>query len=291
MTGITPSEERHTEDRHIDERRSAVTDTDWLALWEELAIAFRETRPPGSSRMVERFRAMESEGPAPADELLDFILSRTGAGQTVVDIGAGTGRWTIPLARAVRSVTAVEPTPAMEQMLRDKVAAAGLTNVDFVAATWEDADVGAHDVVLGAHSIYMSPDFAGFVAKMERCARAACYLEMRLPAADGIVAELTRAVHGRLHDSPNAVVAFNALHALGIEANVLVKGRVRYETSATFEDAVQRATRQLRLASPAEHEALIREVLARRLVETDAGYRWPDAVRSALLWWEPALSP
>ena len=263
-------------------------ETDWLALWEELAVAFRDTRPPGSARMVERFRAMEREGPAPADDLLDFILSRTGADQTVVDIGAGTGRWTIPLARAVRRVTAVEPTPAMEQMLRDKVAAAGLLNVDFVSATWEDADVGVHDVVLGAHSIYMSPDFAGFIAKMERCARAGCYLEMRLPPADGIVAELTRAVHGRLHDSPNAVVAFNALHALGIEASVLVKDRVRYETSATFEAAVERATRQLRLAEPGRHETLIREVLARRLVTTDAGYSWPDGVRSALLWWEPA---
>ena len=280
MTGITPSNERHT----------PAMDTDWLALWEELAIAFRDTRPPGSSRMVERFRAMEREGPAPADELLDFILSRTGADQTVVDIGAGTGRWTIPLARAVRRVTAVDPTPAMEEMLRDKVAAAGLTNVEFVSATWEDADVAEHDVVLGAHSIYMSPDFAGFIAKMERCARAACYLEMRLPPADGIIAELTRTVHGRLHDSPNAVVAFNALHALGIEANVVVKGRVRYETSETFEDAVVRATRQLRLTEPGEHEALIRETLARRLVKTDDGYRWPDAVRSALLWWEPALS-
>lgn len=266
-------------------------ETDWLALWEELAVAFRETRPPGSARMVERFRAREREGPGPADELLAFILSRTGAGATVVDIGAGAGRWTVPLARAVRRVTAVEPTPAMEEMLREKVAAAGLTNVDIVPATWEDADVAEHDVVLGAHSIYMSPDLAGFVGKMERCARSACYLEMRLPPAGGIVAELTRAVHGRLHDSPNAVVAYNALHELGIEASVLVKDKVRYETSETFDDAVERATRQLRLASPGEHEALIREVLARRLVQTEAGYRWPDGVRSALLWWEPALSP
>lgn len=265
-------------------------ETDWFALWEELAIAFRHTGSAGGEEMVKRFRVREERKAERPDSLLDFVLARTGADATVLDIGAGTGRWTVPLARVARRVTALEPTPGMEEMLRAKVAAADLDNVDVVSSSWEDADVAPHDVVVSAHSIYLSPDLAGFVRKMERHARTACYLEIRIPPADGVVGELTRAVHGRFHDSPNAVIAFNALHSIGIYVNVLAEDALRPWTNDTFEEAFARAKRHLKLESSSAYDALIRKTLARRLTQTEGGYRWPDGLRSALLWWTPAAS-
>lgn len=238
--------------------------------------------------MVERFRAFESGKAERPDALLDFVLGRLDPAETVLDVGAGTGRWTIPLARVTSKVTALEPTPAMQEMLAARVAAAGVRNVEVIAASWEDAVVEPHDVVVAAHSMYLSPDLAAFAGKMEAHARRACFMEMRLPPADGVVGELSRVVHGRFHDSPNAVIAYNALHSLGIYVNVLVDDAVRSWTCDSFEAAVERTKRHLRLEASGEYDDLIREMLRRRLVQTDSGYRWPDGMRTALLWWSPS---
>lgn len=262
-------------------------ETDWLALWRDLAEAFLRPQPDPDARMVERYRAWERNGTVRPDSLLDVVVNEVGADTTVLDVGAGTGRWTIPLARVARRVTAIEPTAGMEEMLRANLAAAGVTNVAIVPAALEDAVVEPHDVVVAAHSMYTSPDLAAFVGAMERHARAACFMELHLPPADGVIGELTRAIHGRFYDSPNALIALNALHSLGICANLLVEDEAEHWTDETPDEALERARRHLRLDGPSEHDELIRAVLAERLTRTDAGYRWPDGKRAALLWWRP----
>jgi SAM-dependent methyltransferase len=262
-------------------------ETYWLELWRELAEAFLKPGPGADEGMVERFRAAHREKAARPDRLLGHVLTQVGAGASVLDVGAGTGRWTIPLAQAARRVTALEPTPAMEEMLRASIEKAGLENVEIAVAGWRDAAVEPHDVAVAAHSMYTSPDLLGFVRFMDGHARRACYLEMRLPPADGIIGELSLRIHGSTHDSPNAVVAYNALYAMGICVNVLVEEDCKYRVDATFDEALKRTKAHLRLEHTTEHDDLIRSTLEERLTQTEAGWRWPDGKRSALLWWEP----
>lgn len=62
-------------------------------------------------------------------------------GQSVVDVGAGTGFVTVELAQRCgpeSRVTAVDPWAAAMERLADKVAFLGLTNVDVVVASAED---------------------------------------------------------------------------------------------------------------------------------------------------------
>src|SRR2546425_687151 len=51
---------------------------------------------------------------------------------TVLDVGAGTGRFTLGLAPLVRQVIAVEPNAAMLSYLEQDAAAQGLTNVSTI---------------------------------------------------------------------------------------------------------------------------------------------------------------
>jgi hypothetical protein len=110
---------------------------------------------------------------------------------------------------------------------------------------------------------------------------------LRLPPHDGITGELSLSIYGERHDSPNAIIAYNALYSMGIYANVLVEDGIYHWINSTFEEAFARAKRHLRLESSAAHDELIRDTLIRRLTYKDNSYIWPDGMRSALLWWSP----
>jgi hypothetical protein len=123
---------------------------------------------------------------------------------------------------------------------------------------------------------------------MEATARRLCCLAMRLPAHDGIIGELSERIYGEWHDSPNFIVGYNALLDAGFAPNVYIEpAPVRYWTDPTIADAVARARRHLRLEDN-RHDNLITETLERRLHPAAEGYRWPDWMRAAVIWWEPA---
>lgn len=69
--------------------------------------------------------------------LRDCILERAavGAGETVVDIGAGTGLLTLAVAGRAKKVWAIDVAPAMSEYLRAKAQSAGLSNVETVTTS------------------------------------------------------------------------------------------------------------------------------------------------------------
>lgn len=263
---------------------------DWATLWRELAREDVMASAAGEEHMVSRWRGLAERLDAgdrtDDDPLRDFVLSRLRSEETVLDIGAGIGRWTIPLAVHAGHVTAVEPVAAMREVLADRIAARQLRNVSIVAAPWGEAEVGVHDVAIAVHSTYTSPDLLAFVARMDAHARRGCYLVLRLPAHDGVMGELSERLRGRWHDSPNFIVAYNLLLAAGYRPNVLVEPTAaRAWEDDSMEAALARARRHLRLEDE-RHDAEIRAVLEQRLTGTGGRLRWPDEMRSALAWWE-----
>jgi SAM-dependent methyltransferase len=246
--------------------------------------------PEGEAGMVERWRrvARELDGGSRADpdHLLAFILGRLTPETSVLDIGAGIGRWTVPIAKAARQVTAVEPLTGMRQVLAERAAAHGLTNLTIVDIPWMEAEVPPHDVAIAAHATYTTGELFNFACKMDAIARRTCYLALRVPAHDGVIGELSEFIHGRWHDSPNFIVGYNLLLSTGFYANVLMEPKsVRHWTDPTLDAAVARAKRHLHLMDE-EQEAAVREILSQRLILVDGVYRWPDGMRSGLIWWD-----
>ncbi|MFC1935893.1 class I SAM-dependent methyltransferase [Chloroflexota bacterium] len=148
--------------------------SDWAKLWRDLATRDVQASAEGEMQLVNRWRRVTQDLDAPPashrsqpDPLLDFLLSRLAPNMTVIDIGAGVGRWTVPIARKVEKVTAVEPSSGMREVLRERLASLGVTNVTVAETPWMAAQVPQHDVTIAAHSTYVSPDLLNFVRKME----------------------------------------------------------------------------------------------------------------------------
>ena len=72
--------------------------------------------------------------PDPAEDLAIFEAHGLDASSTIVDMAAGTGQFALAAARRFGHVTAVDVSPAMNALLRERAAAAGLANLACVRA-------------------------------------------------------------------------------------------------------------------------------------------------------------
>ena len=269
----------------------------WVELWDQLSrnshkssAEQRKKEYDAWGTLVHKVNASTKRRWKEPDCLMQFVLDRLSPKETVLDIGAGTGGWSIPIAKKVQKVTVIEPSSEMLSVLCDNVAAEGLSNIVVVRSQWENAVVEPHDVALCSHGMYESPDLVSFVRKMCHYARRRCYLVMRVPSCDGIIGELSEKIHGQWHDSPNFIVGYNVLISVGIYANVLVEPTMRPWSSETVEEAMIRTKRMLRLRQPSPYDDLIHSTLARRLIDIGNRYEWPDGKRSALIWWNTTIS-
>jgi len=271
-----------------------MVDTDWLKLWHDLAEKFRTESKQGEAGVTGRWaKRAHSRGYTAEhrerdrdDPLMQFVLERLQPDDTVLDIGAGIGRWSIPMARVCKKVTALDTVPRTLEILRENAAVENVTNIEAVAGDWTTADVPRHDYVLSSHAVYISPDIVGYARKMERSALKACFVVMRIPRHDGVVGELSRRIHGTFHDSPNFVVGYNAFLQAGIAGHVIMEERGRPWHNETLEEALERARRHLHLQTD-KYDGVIMELFKERLAFREGEYWWPDWMRSALVWWRP----
>jgi 2-polyprenyl-3-methyl-5-hydroxy-6-metoxy-1,4-benzoquinol methylase len=271
--------------------------TDWNSLWRELVeIKARSRRKKlgdasqpdiWADRAVEYRNGVKQKWVRP-DSSRDFILSQINADSTVLDIGAGTGAWSVLFARQARHVTAVEPSNAMIAVLRESLASEQISNVSIVQGSWPDVEVEPHDFSLCSHAMYGSSDLAAFVLRMNACTRRKCFLLLRAPSLDGVRSEAARHIWGQPLDSPNFTIAYNVLLQVGIFANVLMEntGLWKPRTSASLEEALSNMKRFMGLNESSEHDEYLMELLRRRLTWTGTQYCWPPEVRSALVYWQ-----
>ena len=110
--------------------------------------------------------------PDPAEDLDALAAQGLGADSAVVDLGTGTGQFALGAARRFGRVTAVDVSPAMLDLLRERAAGAGLGNLDCVRAgflSYSHAGPPA-DAVYTRHALHQLPDFWKALA-LDRIAR------------------------------------------------------------------------------------------------------------------------
>jgi ubiquinone/menaquinone biosynthesis C-methylase UbiE len=110
--------------------------------------------------------------PDPAADLDALAARGLGAGSAVVDLGTGTGQFALAAAGRFGRVTAVDVSPAMLDLLRERAAGAGLSNLDCVRAgflSYQHSGLSA-DAVYTRHALHQLPDFWKALA-LDRIAR------------------------------------------------------------------------------------------------------------------------
>jgi SAM-dependent methyltransferase len=114
---------------------------------------------------MEYDRRMKNDG-YPGN-ILPLIIEKTKDCESIIDIGAGTGLLTIPLAEWGHRVTAVEPSAPMIELLRRNAAGRCLDSISVEQEYWETWDGNPADCAICVHSAYTLKPLAEALRKMK----------------------------------------------------------------------------------------------------------------------------
>ena len=208
---------------------------------------------------------------------LDALVAMTRPEDTWLDIGAGAGRYALPLALRVKEVVAVEPSGGMRRALRTGMAEHGIGNVRVVPGTWPDSldelgELPAVDVALIAHVGYDIDGIGGFLDGMEAATRDRCVALMTDSSPGSVADPFWPLVHGEARVAlPALPDLVELLRARGRDPEVRI-----VERSPRSFDSVPALTaflrRQLFITEGGDKDVHFRAILPDHIARRDGGW-------------------
>jgi SAM-dependent methyltransferase len=216
-----------------------------------------------------------------------FMLERSGSSRTFLDVGSGCGTLAIPLAKAGKTVTALDRSRAMIDILNEDAKRLGLKNVSTIVSAWGETEVKPHDVIVCANVPELLKEPYPFLKDADSIARRAVFIiEKADPFSDKFYyKELFPLIFNKAYEGKGDYIStYNTLHGMGIFANVEV---IEYSFDQPFVDmdeAVLFWKEYLGIVTE-EHDRTLRDFLGKRLVEARGGLLAKFRKRSAIIWW------
>lgn len=209
-----------------------------------------------------------------------------------LDIGAGGGRYALPMALHTREVVCIEPSAGMIEVLHQGMQESGIANVRIVEGRWPLAGFGDRaDVSLMAHIGYDIEEIGPFLDAMEAATRRKCVAVL----GEGAMTTTATLFWGPIHGEPRV-----ALPALP-ELLTLLRARGRLPdvdlvdreppTFDSLDDLLSMARRQL-WVRPGSDKDVDLERLVRDTASARNG-RWAldwHVSKIGVVTWEPAAS-
>jgi SAM-dependent methyltransferase len=276
--------------------------TDSLAPDPQTALADWAARIAADRQQVERHREIDDPADfyAPVadrfrldprrtdDPTLNALLHHAHTEERWLDVGAGAGRYALPLALAVREVTCVEPSEGMLDALREDMRSYAIRNINIIASRWPMDDPPAAEVALMAHVGYDIAEIGPFLDCLEQSARRLCIAVMGESAMTAVANLFWEAIHGeprvRLPALPELMVL---LVARGRLPQVRLVER-RTPTFESIDEALAMARRQLWLREGSDKDRKLQQLLADELEERDRRYSFErEPTKIGVVAWEP----
>jgi SAM-dependent methyltransferase len=267
------------------------------AVWSERVLANREQAERLRETQLPDFYAPVTAqfvaDPRRTDEpALDVLRASARPDHVWLDIGAGAGRYALPLALTVREVVAVEPSNGMRRAMQAGVSEHGIGNIRIVAGTWPDAadqlgPLPAVDVSLIAHVAYDIEPIWPFLATMEMATRERCVAVLMDRSPASFSDPLWPLVHGEDRvPLPALPELLEIVRAHGRDTEVLRVERAS-RTFATRDALVSHLRRQLFIAEGGAKDRRLQTLLPDLVAPGDSGWtlaEQPEATIGIMTW-------
>lgn len=214
------------------------------------------------------------------DRLEKYINSDT----TVLDIGAGTGALTIPLAKKAKKVISIEPSVGMLDYLKSTALKENLSNIEFINNGWECAEIsGQYDIVICSHALYFIHDIKKSLRRMIDVTGKYLFLMTVVNDDKDRYGDIWKIIKGTSYKpGPDYIYIYNLLRELGWYPDV--------EMIATtiecpdLDEATKLVTTHFDELDVQAKENELRSYISQYIrQEPDGMFRWKDSSKSALI--------
>ena len=256
----------------------AVTEENWMS--KVLSLPVMKT-------MAENLNASAIETDPKSTPLFNAVTRYLASEGTVIDIGAGVGRFAIPLAQEGMNVTAVEPSEEMRRHLLGSMEQNGISSqIKVIPSPWPlDEDLHA-DVAFSSFVIQFSRDPVKFIRAMEKSANKRCILAIHVDQPLGFLKEVWKVFHPS--ETPPAMLTFSKLYPMllnmGITADAtIIEEQFNPQRMMKPDRMISMLVDLLDIKDSPQDISILKEILVKHQQEASQ----KRLLRSAIISWQP----
>ena len=215
------------------------------------------------------------------DDLLETLARGLKTTDTILDVGAGAGRFSLPLALRCKHVTAVEPSPSMAAAFEQQASRYCIANVTLVKGRWEDVEVEPADRAISVHVPYFVADISRFIRKLNDLTRQQVMVLMNRVPPQAHTAMLWQRIHGEKQIlQPGADHMVRVLRELGVSPHIEPLPSQGPRTFSSLDAAVDYLSLRLFLVSNSPKHRLLREAVGEMFVGQEGSFQLTGAIKS-----------
>jgi len=214
-------------------------DLDWHKLWQN-ARAKKSWTAKGSAdwdKKAASFAKRNSDSP-----FVDLVLDRIplDSATTVLDGGSGPGTLALPLSSKVKSVTAIDYSKGMLEVLNNRAREQNTSNIRTVLGSWEDdwdaLQIKKHDICIACRSLSVN-NLQKALAKLNDYAKRSVFVVDRIsptPFDNGAFTAINRP----FRSGPDYIYTINTLYSMDIHPNVEIISLKKTVSFSSTEEAL-----------------------------------------------------
>lgn len=259
----------------------------WVKFWRE-RLESKEDKDKDWDKVAPNFHKVSKKDDYDYALFKKLILDEN---DTVLDLGCGEGSITLKLAKKVKSITGIDSSTKMLELLNEKAKKQNINNIHTILEPIEDIsydELGDYDIVIGSRCLNGIIPIDETLKEIDKIANKYVFFTVFGPENWKIEKDFNEYIDKSSNHFPDYNYIFNILFNMGIYANIERLDIKAYREYESIEDAMDNGKFRLDLLNNNEKEKL-KEYLSKILKkdpETGKLYNENDKADWILIWWK-----